>query len=140
VRTSGVDLGSSRGARRDGGGNLASGRRKRGGEAARQGTDLRLSKGAWSGQLLGCRFRPQHVQTVDRERAPDQPPVAVDEAEHAQQWRLVRFARSESGPDHNVAQMLDSSGGTSRGTWHYPEGGPPDATEDIAYTRVDDNG
>src|SRR3954453_13332563 len=26
------------------------------------------------------------------------------------------------------------------GTWHYPEDDPPDATETIAYTRVDGNG
>ena len=26
------------------------------------------------------------------------------------------------------------------GTWHYPEGGPADATESIVYTRVEDNG
>jgi hypothetical protein len=26
------------------------------------------------------------------------------------------------------------------GTWHYPDGDPPDATETIVYTRVDRNG
>jgi hypothetical protein len=64
-----------------------------------------------------------------------------DEATYA--WvledRKIRVSLGEKDSDTYFQATLNEDGSQYVGTWHYAEGGPPDATENIVYTRVEDN-
>ena len=54
--------------------------------------------------------------------------------------RSIRVSLDEEDSDTYFQATLNDDNSQYIGTWHYPEGGPPNATETIVYTRVDDNG
>ncbi len=65
-----------------------------------------------------------------------------DEATYA--WTLEEQTIRVSLDDHDsntyFQATLNEDKSQYTGTWHYPEGDPPDATEPIVYTRVDGSG
>lgn len=54
--------------------------------------------------------------------------------------RIIRVSLGENDSNTYFQATLNEDNSQYVGTWHYPEGGPPDATENIVYTRVEDNG
>lgn len=64
-----------------------------------------------------------------------------DEATYA--WVLedqtIRVSLDEKGSKTYFQATLNEDNSQYIGTWHYPEGDPPDETEAIVYTRVDGN-
>jgi hypothetical protein len=52
----------------------------------------------------------------------------------------IRVSLDEKDSNTYFQATLNEDNSQYIGTWHYPEGGPPDATETIVYTRVMDNG
>jgi hypothetical protein len=54
--------------------------------------------------------------------------------------RKIRVSLGEKDSNTYFQATLNEDNSQYVGTWHYPEGGPPDATENIVYTRVEDNG
>jgi hypothetical protein len=65
-----------------------------------------------------------------------------DEATYT--WTLedqtIRVSLGDQDSNTYFQATLNEDNSQYIGTWHYPEGGPPDATETIVYTRVDGNG
>jgi hypothetical protein len=65
-----------------------------------------------------------------------------DEATYT--WALedgkIRVSLGEKDSDTYFQATLNDDNSQYIGTWHYPDGGPTDATEPIVYTRVEDNG
>ena len=62
-----------------------------------------------------------------------------DEATYA--WvlegRTIRVSLGDQDSNTYFQATLNEDNSQYVGTWHYPEGGPPDANETIVYTRVD---
>jgi hypothetical protein len=54
--------------------------------------------------------------------------------------RKIRVGLDDEDSNTYFQATLNEDNSQYIGTWHYPEGGPTDATERIVYTRVDDNG
>jgi hypothetical protein len=54
--------------------------------------------------------------------------------------RKIRVSLGETDSTTYFQATLNEDNSQYIGTWHYPEGGPSDATENIVYTRVQDNG
>jgi hypothetical protein len=54
--------------------------------------------------------------------------------------RKIRVSLGDKDSNTYFQATLNEDNSQYIGTWHYPEGGPPDATENIAYTRVKDDG
>jgi hypothetical protein len=54
--------------------------------------------------------------------------------------RKIRVSLGDEDSDTYFQAILNQDKSQYVGTWHYPEGGPPDATENIVYTRVQGNG
>ncbi len=52
----------------------------------------------------------------------------------------IRVSLDEEDSDTYFQATLNDDNSQYTGTWHYPEGGPPNAEETIVYTRVEDNG
>lgn len=65
-----------------------------------------------------------------------------DEATYT--WTLedktIRVSLGDQDSHTYFQATLNEDNSQYIGTWHYPEGGPADATETISYTRVDGNG
>ena len=65
-----------------------------------------------------------------------------DEATYT--WRLenprIRVSLGDNDSDTYFQATLNEDNSQYIGTWHYPEADPSDATEEIVYTRVQDNG
>ena len=61
-----------------------------------------------------------------------------DEATYA--WvlegRTIRVSLGDQDSNTYFQATLNEDNSKYVGTWHYPEGGPPDANETIVYTRV----
>ena len=53
--------------------------------------------------------------------------------------RTIRVSLGDEHSDTYFRATLNEDNSQYVGTWHYPEG-PPDATENIVYTRVKDDG
>lgn len=53
--------------------------------------------------------------------------------------RTIRVSLGETDSNTYFQATLNEDNSQYVGTWHYPEGGPPDPTENIVYTRVKDN-
>ena len=51
----------------------------------------------------------------------------------------IRVSLGETDSDTYFQATLNEDNSQYVGTWHYPEGGSPDETENIVYTRVEDN-
>ena len=54
--------------------------------------------------------------------------------------RTIRVSLGEKDSNTYFQATLNEGNSQYIGTWHYPEGGPPDATQNIVYTRVEDSG
>jgi hypothetical protein len=54
--------------------------------------------------------------------------------------RKIRVARGDKDSDTYFQATLNEDSSQYVGTWHYPEGGPADATENIVYTRLENDG
>jgi hypothetical protein len=54
--------------------------------------------------------------------------------------RKIRVSLGEKDSNTYFQATLNNDNSQYVGTWHYPEGDSPDATESIVYTRVEDNG
>ena len=54
--------------------------------------------------------------------------------------RKIRVSLGEADSGTYFQATLNEDNSQYVGTWHYPEGGPPDETESIVYTRVENNG
>lgn len=54
--------------------------------------------------------------------------------------RKIRVSLGGKDSETYFQASLNEDSSQYVGTWHYPEGGPSDATESIVYTRVQDNG
>lgn len=54
--------------------------------------------------------------------------------------RTIRVSLGEEDSSTYFQATLNQDNSQYVGTWHYPEGGSPDASEHIVYTRVEDNG
>jgi hypothetical protein len=54
--------------------------------------------------------------------------------------RRIRVSLGEKDSNTYFETTLNEDSSQYIGAWHYPEGGPPDATENIVYTRLRDNG
>ncbi|HET9420940.1 MAG TPA: hypothetical protein VFO49_07375 [Nocardioides sp.] len=52
----------------------------------------------------------------------------------------IRVSLGEEASDTYFQATLTDDNSQYTGTWHYPDGGPPDAAETIVYTRVEDDG
>ena len=50
--------------------------------------------------------------------------------------RKIRVSLGEEDSDTYFQATLNDDNSQYIGTWHYPEGGPPDPAENIVYTRV----
>lgn len=50
----------------------------------------------------------------------------------------IRVSLENADSDTYFQAVLNQDNSEYIGTWHYPEGGPPDSTEVIVYTRVED--
>lgn len=65
-----------------------------------------------------------------------------DEATYS--WELedrkIRVSLGEKDSDTYFQATLNEDNSQYVGTWHYPDSGPPDATENITYTRVQGDG
>ena len=65
-----------------------------------------------------------------------------DEATYT--WTLedqtIRVSLGDQDSNTNFQATLNEDNSQYIGTWHYPEGGPAEATKPIVYTRVDGNG
>lgn len=59
-------------------------------------------------------------------------------------WALedgkIRVSLHEKDSDTYFQATLNDDNSQYIGTWHYPEGGPPNPTQSIVYTRVEDDG
>ena len=68
--------------------------------------------------------------------------TAGDEATYT--WvledRRIRVSLDDKDSDTYFEATLNEDNSQYTGTWHYPEGGPAEATESIVYTRVADDG
>lgn len=53
--------------------------------------------------------------------------------------RTIRVSLSDQDSNTYFQATLNEDSSQYIGTWHYPEGDPPDANEPIVYTRVDGN-
>jgi hypothetical protein len=51
--------------------------------------------------------------------------------------RKIRVSLGDKDSNTFFQATLNEDNSQYIGTWHYPEGGPPDAAEKIVYTRVD---
>jgi len=54
--------------------------------------------------------------------------------------RTIRVSLGEKDSNTYFQAVLNEDNSQYIGTWHYPDGGPPDATDKIVYTRVEDHG
>jgi hypothetical protein len=54
--------------------------------------------------------------------------------------RTIRVSLGEEDSDTYFQATLNEDSSQYVGTWHYPEGGPSDETENIVYTRAEDDG
>ena len=54
--------------------------------------------------------------------------------------RKIRVSLGERDSDTYFQATLNEDNSQYVGTWHYPDSGPPDATENITYTRVQGDG
>lgn len=54
--------------------------------------------------------------------------------------RKIRVSLGERDSDTYFQATLNEDNSQYVGTWHYPDSGPPDAAENITYTRVPGNG
>lgn len=54
--------------------------------------------------------------------------------------RKIRVSLGERDSDTYFQATLNEDNSQYVGTWHYPGSGPPDAAENITYTRVPGNG
>ena len=54
--------------------------------------------------------------------------------------RTIRVSLGEKDSNTYFQATLNEDNSQYVGTWHYPEGDPPDATENIVYTRMENNG
>lgn len=54
--------------------------------------------------------------------------------------RRIRVSLGEEDSNTYFQATLNEDNSQYIGTWHYPDSGPSDATENIVYTRVEDNG
>ena len=54
--------------------------------------------------------------------------------------RRIRVSLGEKDSNTYFQATLNEDNSQYVGTWHYPDGDPPDATENIVYTRMEDNG
>jgi hypothetical protein len=55
------------------------------------------------------------------------------------QDRKIRVSLGEKDSDTYFQADLNEDSSQYIGTWHYPEGGPPDETGSIVYTRIQDH-
>ena len=51
--------------------------------------------------------------------------------------KTIRVSLGDQDSNTYFQATLNEENSQYIGTWHYPEGGPPEATETIVYTRVD---
>ncbi len=54
--------------------------------------------------------------------------------------RRIRVSLGEKDSNTYFQATLNEDNSQYVGTWHYPDGDPPDATENIVYRRMEDNG
>lgn len=54
--------------------------------------------------------------------------------------RKIRVSLGERDSDTYFQATLNEDNSQYVGTWHYPDSGPPDATENITYTRIQGDG
>lgn len=54
--------------------------------------------------------------------------------------RRIRVSLGEKDSNTYFQATLNEDNTQYIGTWHYPEGGPPVATENIVYTRMENDG
>jgi hypothetical protein len=58
-------------------------------------------------------------------------------------WELddhrIRVSLDDDDSDTYFLATLNEDKSRYAGTWHYPEGGPSEAAEEIVYTRLQDN-
>ncbi len=54
--------------------------------------------------------------------------------------RTIRVSLGDEESRTYFEATLNKDNSQYIGTWHYPDGGVPDAAENIVYTRVEDNG